>query len=175
MVAIIVLTFTSSTLITAEEDGAHQIYLPVVMQGRGSTGPPLDAQTSILPTSGPPGSLVHMRGSGFDDTPCGVDFYWDSTDGPRLGFTTLEEGNFTADLTIPEGAGAGRHVIIALGLLTAQEFCGGPSGDKAEVYFTVTDATPLILFDAADAVQGSIVMVSGSHFCNNPACSDVTV
>ena len=175
LVIVIVFTITSSALITAEEDDVDQIFLPLVMQGTGPIEPPLDAQTSVLPTSGPPGTLVHMRGSGFDETPCGVDFYWDSPDGLRLGFTTLEEGNFTADLTIPESAGGGRHLIIAQGLLSDQEFCGGPSSDKAEALFMVTEATPLIIFEAADAVQGSVVTVSGSHFCNNPACSDITI
>ena len=39
----------------------------------------------------------------------------------------------------------------------------------------MTDATPIIIFDSSDTVQGSILMVSGSHFCNNPACSDITI
>lgn len=103
---------------------------PVLAQ---SAGP----QIALDPAQGPAGSTVHVTGTGFDQTPCGVNLYFDKTSEPAIGTATVTEGAFEADATIPDGEADGQHVVIAIGLLSDGEFCGGPSGDEARAVFLV--------------------------------------
>lgn len=92
------------------------------------------------PTSGPAGSSVHASGTGFDNSPCGVNLFLDSTSKPPIGNAPVDGGAFTTDVTIPAGEAPGQHVVIAVGLALEGEFCGGPSGDGAAAIFVVGEA-----------------------------------
>jgi uncharacterized repeat protein (TIGR01451 family) len=162
-------------LAAAQGNAIPQAYIPLVMGGDQDIPPILETQLTVLPTSGQPGSLVHVQGVGFEDSPCGVNFYWDSLEGVFLAFSRVVEGQFMADLTIPEGAGQGDHVIIAQGLLFGGEFCGDFSEDQARVDFTVTDTMPLVTLEGGDTTPGSEIMIYGAHFCSSPECSSVSV
>ncbi len=89
------------------------------------------ASLSLDPSSGPPGSMTQANGSGFANSPCGVNLFFDSTNGTLLAFASIQNGTFSVRLTIPANATVGKHTIIAQGLLAGVEFCDGPSGDEA--------------------------------------------
>ena len=68
-------------------------------------------QIALDPTQGPAGSSVHVTGTGFDQTPCGVNLYFDKTSEPAIGTATVTEGAFEADVTIPDGEAAGQTIL----------------------------------------------------------------
>jgi subtilisin family serine protease len=93
----------------------------------------------VDPDEGPPGSKVVVKGSGFDASPCGVNLFLDSTEGPFLGFAVVVAGSFSAEVAIPVDTSPGSHLVVARGLLEGGEFCGGPSGDEASATYRVTE------------------------------------
>ncbi len=97
---------------------------------------------SLDPSSGPPGTSVQASGTGFVQSPCGVNLFLDSTDGPFFGFASVDDGSFSENITIPPDTTIGEHNVIAQGLLFAVEFCDGPSGEEAVATFTVAAPLP---------------------------------
>ncbi len=93
----------------------------------------------LQPTEGPAGSVAHASGTGFDDSPCGVNLYFDSTTKPPIGNAPVDGGAFATDATIPADASLGQHLVIAVGLVLQGEFCA-PSGDGAAAVFLVVEA-----------------------------------
>src|SRR5262245_47509913 len=80
----------------------------------------------LQPTTGPAGTKMLARGSSFVASPCGVNVYLDSIDGPLLGSFATEQrqrGSFRGDIIIPAGTASGQHRIIAQGLLDGEKSC----------------------------------------------------
>lgn len=97
------------------------------------------ASISLQPSTGTPGSLVKVEGTDFVNSPCGVNLLLDDPSGPHLGFASINDGNFTAMITIPPDTAPGAHTVIAQGLLFNGEFCGEASGEQARAVFTVIE------------------------------------
>ncbi|HZE88582.1 MAG TPA: HYR domain-containing protein, partial [Verrucomicrobiae bacterium] len=76
-------------------------------------------------------------GDQFDPNTCGVNLFFDSSQGATLGFSSASAGEFAADVAIPAGAQAGDHVVVAVGLVPVAGDCTGPSGQEARATFTV--------------------------------------
>ncbi|MDX1615635.1 MAG: S8 family serine peptidase, partial [Candidatus Promineifilaceae bacterium] len=117
------------------------------------------ASISVEPVAGPPGTMVTVSGTGFDQTNCGVELYWDSPEGQRLGSTFIDGGDFTAEVMVPVPTTPGPHAIVAVGLDFDVEFCGPRSGDLAEADFRVT--TPSSFFDYNIYLQTRILRDPG--------------
>jgi hypothetical protein len=98
---------------------------------------------------GPPGGTLEVTGSGFSNSPCGVDLFLDSSSGRPLGSVRFDSGadSFTTEITIPPDTTAGEHRVVAVGLLFVEVpqialsningGCGRPSGDEASAPFSV--------------------------------------
>ena len=68
---------------------------------------------SISPTSGYPGTVVTVIGSGWTGNTSENEIRWDSKTGPILRtFSTNPNGAFTTSITIPSGASAGEYKIF---------------------------------------------------------------
>lgn len=86
------------------------------------------------------GSTVAVAGRGFDGD-CGASIHVDDPSSPSIGFATVDEsGGFEVDVTIPAATPPGEHLLFAVGLEFAVEFCGGPSGRRAEAAFLVAES-----------------------------------
>lgn len=93
---------------------------------------------ALAPTSGPPGTEVEVRGTGYAGD-CGVNLFFDSPGGPSLGFSSVgADGSFARQVKVPADALPGPHLVVAVGLEFDVEFCGGPSGKIARADFVVT-------------------------------------
>ena len=117
----------------------------------GTVGPFI----TVDPTSGTAGSSVFVQGSEFFSSPCGVNIHLDAVTGPLLGFASVAEGSFGRDVTIPAETVAGKHSIVAEGLLFSGEFCGEPSGERAEAPFSVEPTTDI--FDRAIHLKRRVI------------------
>jgi hypothetical protein len=67
-----------------------------------------EPRLSLDPSSGPPGGEVNASGSGFLNSPCGVDLFLDSTTGPLLGFASIDDGIFSTTIVIPGDTATGQ-------------------------------------------------------------------
>jgi hypothetical protein len=85
-------------------------------------GIPLKASITVTPKSGPPGTVVTVRGSGFGGHERVVITFIDAASGTtKLGVVESEgAGSFTAQVTIPLNATAGRQHVKAKGLGSGQ-------------------------------------------------------
>jgi hypothetical protein len=106
----------------------------------------LQPSLTLDPSSDLGGSAVEANGSEFLNSACGVDLFFDSVEGPLLGSASVDEGGaFGADITIPEEAAAGAHLIVAQGhsfpvipMGTRVEGVECLPSDHATATFTVT-------------------------------------
>ncbi|MGH2625197.1 MAG: hypothetical protein ACRDHY_00925, partial [Anaerolineales bacterium] len=91
----------------------------------------------VIPGSGPPGMNVTLIGAGW--TPAvnnPYQIHWETLGGPLLGtFNPDGSGNWSQSVSIPMGAGAGPHTIVAC------EGCGIEFQQTAATTFTVVVAT----------------------------------
>jgi len=92
---------------------------------------PAKATLSLTPNSGPPGTSVQVKGSGFAPSEQVKLSFTDAVTGRTLlgNFTTDATGAFTAQVMIPSNATVGAQTITAT---------GATSGQRAKAKFTVT-------------------------------------
>lgn len=111
-----------------------------------ATGP-TELRLTVDPNLGPPGIAVQVRGRGFDGD-CGVDLFFDTTEGPSLGFASVRKrGTFTADIIIFQDALPGTHKVVGQGRQFEEDgSCGDPSGNEVSEVFTVIDAEVTQIF-----------------------------
>lgn len=94
-------------------------------------------QVTVDPQAGPAGTNVSVDGTGFGPLACGVEVFLDEIGGTSLGNTSVANGSFSVEVTIPAGTASGPHKIIARGLVFSGEFCTGDSGESASTDFRV--------------------------------------
>jgi hypothetical protein len=92
---------------------------------------PFAARLSLDPSSGPPGTTVHVTATGFAAFEQATLTFIDSTNGKTvLGtFRTSANGTLTHNVTVPLDSTLGAQKVTAVGAVSHQ---------KAEAKFTVT-------------------------------------
>jgi len=101
---------------------------------------PLGAPSlGLIPASGPPGMTITAVGSNWTISNAPYKIFWEAKGGSELGtFGPDGPGNWSASITIPGGAGAGPHTIVACEGYTSEfEQC-------ASATFTVVPPTATI-------------------------------
>jgi serine protease len=95
---------------------------------------------TLEPTSGPPGASLAVSGSGF--TGCGVALSFEQPDADPIAlgqaFLTTA-GTFVTEVAVPKHGLVGRSLIVADELGWSGEFCGGPTGNRAQAVFLVVE------------------------------------
>ncbi|MPZ68064.1 MAG: hypothetical protein GEU71_00855 [Actinobacteria bacterium] len=91
----------------------------------------------LSPNSGPPGASV--AAAGVFGGHCGVRLYWNSTGGTVLGETSVgPDGGYGTTISIPSGAAADDHIVIAVGLVEDRDFiCAMETSNQATADFVV--------------------------------------
>jgi len=90
-------------------------------------------------TSGAPGSTITLTGSTFDAAGSPVTLYWDGVRGTQIGTATVTAARtFSAQITVPENATAGTHIVSA----TQKDALGQPiAGSPVNMTFRVDGGT----------------------------------
>ncbi len=111
----------------------------------GGTGPAAAQATpaiSINPSSGPPGTIVDVSGTGFEGM-CSVTIWLgEPSAGVVLGGDAPDpSGAIQVEVEIPSTAALGPDVIVAVGLVFGGEFCSTPTNTVARAEFSVTSGS----------------------------------
>lgn len=116
----------------------------MLVAGHLAVGQAVPPSLEVHPASGPAGTLVTVAGAGFSAATCAANLTLDTADGPALGSITVSAGAFQLDVTIPEDAANGGHLVIARGFTLSGEFCTTPSDEEASADFLVVPATQFV-------------------------------
>ena len=117
----------------------------------------------VSPTSGPPGTLVTVTGSGFAVNETGITITFDGIP-ITLGIAANPLGNWTSTFTAPSSA-SGQHSVSAYGTATLP-------GSVLPILFTVVN--PLITISPTGGPPGTLVTVTGSGFGTNETGITIT-
>lgn len=146
---------------------------PAVVLGpqADSSGPAISIQAAaipVLPTAGPPGTIVAVTGSLFSPS-AHIHFHLDSTSNPIIGMVTAKgDGSFLATFPVPLGASAGSHNILtnvggATVAFTVQSDCAPVLTCAANLPLNA----PALTLNPNAGVPGGEVIGSGSGFGAN--------
>ena len=133
------------------------------------TGAPASAQADpppveVLPTTGPPGSIVTVTGADCDSPAQAGAELWDAVSGESVDLAFADvaaEGTWTVDLTVPEDRAPGE-------ILEVRSWCElgpGDNWDYATGRFEVTDPRPTVLPISVTPTSGPVgttISVSGT-------------
>lgn len=161
------------------------IILILVLWLLGYGANPLFAQAaspsiSISPTSGPPGSLILVTGSGFSANEAGITITYDGINVDarsygegywRAGIWADSQGGWKADFVVPAASPSGSHHIID---------ASGPSTLATTVPDVTFTMTPGFRINPTSGTPGSSMTVTGSGFSANEVgitviCGDISV
>ena len=133
-----------------------QLVLALVLIILGANSITVQAATptiTISPTSGLPGTVVTVTGSGFSANETGVRITFDGS--PVTSAVSVDSlGNWSGTFTVPTAA-LGPHAVSAFGSIT-------PSGVVPNVFFTLVN--PSLSISPASGPPGTSVTVTGSGF-----------
>ena len=114
---------------------------------------------TVIPSSGSPGSVIPIRGSGFAGNAHGLIFFDVNRNGvfdegePTQSFTTDSYGAFSTTLTVPSVAAASYPIQADI-----------PNGGVIEASMNFTVLAPRITLSASSGSPGSVITINGSTF-----------
>lgn len=158
------------SIILTVPSAAVGTYQAMVSIPAGSQAQPLGIfnvttnSTSVSPTSGFPGTIITITGSGFAENTNGNVFLdinqnsiFDAGE-PNQSITTSPSGTFSVSLTAPPGAIGTYQVLVSI-----------PAGTQSQLLgtFNITTNGPNIIVNPATGPAGSLITVTGNGFTAN--------